>query len=75
MAPNWMPTVNSLVNAFPSTPSNFSVMIMWPVEEMGRNSVIPSTMAMRMASIQVMQLGRLGFAEDGKHLNDQSDND
>jgi hypothetical protein len=26
------------------------VMIMWPVDEMGRNSVIPSTMAMMMAS-------------------------
>jgi hypothetical protein len=45
-----MPTVNNLVNSVDGIFNNFSVMIMWPVEEMGKNSVIPSTMAMITAS-------------------------
>jgi hypothetical protein len=53
MAPNWMATMNDLVNAFCSggRPNNFSVMIMWPVEEIGRNSVSPSTNPIMIASI------------------------
>ena len=35
--------VNKVVKSFSLTPSSFSAMIMWPVEEIGRNSVRPST--------------------------------
>jgi hypothetical protein len=44
-----MATVNSLVKSLSGTPKSFSVMIMCPVEEIGKNSVIPSIMAMIMA--------------------------
>src|SRR4030095_7970056 len=40
-----MATVNNLVNSLSVTPNSFSAMIMCPVEETGKNSVRPSTIA------------------------------
>jgi hypothetical protein len=54
MAPNWIATVKSLVKLFGGTPSSLSVMIICPVEDTGRYSVIPSTIAMIIASIVFM---------------------
>ena len=41
-----MMKVNALTNSVLSTPRMFWAIIMWPVEDTGRNSVSPSTMAM-----------------------------
>jgi hypothetical protein len=40
-----MAIVNSFVKANVSIPIIDEVIIMWPVDEMGRNSVMPSIMA------------------------------
>ena len=48
IAPNLIFTVKSLTKLSGSIPSSFWVIIIWPVEETGKNSVIPSTMAIIM---------------------------
>ena len=45
--------VNALTNSVLSTPKTFCVMIMCPVDDTGKNSVKPSTMAMMMVSQMV----------------------
>jgi hypothetical protein len=54
MAPNWMIIVNAFTKGVLSTPSRFCVIIMCPVEDTGRNSVSPSTIAMIIVSKTVM---------------------
>jgi hypothetical protein len=46
----------SLVKSSFAMPIKELVIIMWPVEEMGKNSVIPSTMAITIDSKIVMVL-------------------
>ncbi len=50
IAPTWMIAVNA-VGPGPviCIPMSFSVIVRWPVEETGRNSVSPSTMPRTMA--------------------------
>ena len=48
IAPNCIATVNTVLKSSSVRFNNFSAIIMWPVEEMGINSVIPSTIAMMM---------------------------
>jgi hypothetical protein len=50
MAPNWMATSNSLVKSLSPMPNKELAMIICPVEEIGKNSVSPSTTAMIIAS-------------------------
>jgi hypothetical protein len=49
-----MPTVNNFVKSLSGTPRNLPVIIMCPVEEIGKNSVSPSTMAIITASTMLM---------------------
>ena len=50
MAPSWMTTRNSARNSSDTCSfTNSSTRIMWPVDEMGSHSVMPSTMPMRRA--------------------------
>ena len=50
MAPSWMTTRKSLRNSSDTCSfTNSSTRIMWPVDEMGSHSVMPSTMPMRNA--------------------------
>jgi hypothetical protein len=49
MAPNWMATVKSFTNSSCWIPMMVDPMIMWPVLETGRYSVIPSMMARMIA--------------------------
>ena len=44
-----MTMVNNLVNSSWAMPKKELAIIMWPVEEIGKNSVKPSMMAMIMA--------------------------
>jgi hypothetical protein len=46
IAPNCIITVNAFTKGVLSTPNKLWAIIIWPVEETGRNSVKPSTMAM-----------------------------
>ena len=46
MAPNWIITVKAFTNGVLSIPSTLWAIIMCPVEDTGRNSVSPSTIAM-----------------------------
>jgi hypothetical protein len=46
--------VKVLVKAPEAIPINDEAIIIWPVEEMGRNSVTPSIMASIMASIKLI---------------------
>jgi hypothetical protein len=46
---------NNLVKSSLAIPIKELTIIMWPVEEMGKNSVIPSTMAITMASKMVIR--------------------
>ena len=50
MAPSWT-TILNVVSAGPLKPSNSPARIMWPVEETGRNSVIPSMIPRMMTLI------------------------
>jgi hypothetical protein len=56
MAPSWMQIVNSFTKGVDSIPRRAEVMIMCPVDEIGRNSVNPSTIAIINASKYVMKL-------------------
>ncbi len=50
MAPIWMTTKNSSRNSgLTASLTNSSTKIMWPVEETGSHSVMPSTMPMTSA--------------------------
>jgi hypothetical protein len=49
-----MATVNSFIKAVDSIPKIAVAMIMWPVEETGKNSVNPSTIARINVSNKVM---------------------
>ena len=48
--PNWMETMNIFTKASSCIPKNELVNIMWAVEDTGKNSVKPSTIAMMIAS-------------------------
>ena len=68
MAPSWMTTRNSARNWSDTCSfTNSSTRIMWPVDEMGSHSVMPSTMPMRNAfkASKIMRaypwLGRCGY--------------
>ena len=68
MAPSWMTTRNRARNSSDTCSfTNSSTRIMWPVEEMGSHSVMPSTMPMRKAfnASMIMRaypwLGRCGY--------------
>jgi len=50
IAPNCIAMVNVFVKGSEAIPKNDDTMIMWPVDETGRNSVSPSTMAKMIAS-------------------------
>ena len=54
MAPNWIITVKALTKGVLCIPIAPSVMIMWPVDETGKNSVKPSTIAITSACHQVI---------------------
>ena len=54
MAPNCMMKVKAFTNSVLSTPSTFWAIIMCPVDDTGRNSVSPSTIAMMTVSSQFM---------------------
>lgn len=49
MVPNWITMVNSLVKSSCAIPKKDEAIIICPVEETGKNSVIPSIMARIMA--------------------------
>ena len=49
IAPNWMAIVNNFVKGSWAMPIIEEPMIIWPVDEMGKNSVMPSMMAKIMA--------------------------
>jgi hypothetical protein len=50
MAPNWIATVNALVNGSSAIPIKDEAIIICPVEDTGKNSVRPSTIARIIAS-------------------------
>lgn len=55
IAPTWMIAVNAvMLGSSTVCPRSFSTTVRWPVLEMGRNSVTPSTMPRRMASHQLI---------------------
>ena len=56
MAPNWMAISNSLVKSSLAIPSIELAMIIWPVEEMGRNSVNPSIIEITIVSKRVISV-------------------
>ena len=43
IAPDWIKTSKNFMNSVCEIPTSFDVIIKWAVEEMGRNSVTPST--------------------------------
>jgi hypothetical protein len=51
-----MATVKVLVKGSEAIPNKEDTMIMWPVDETGKNSVSPSTMAKIIASKNDMKL-------------------
>jgi hypothetical protein len=51
MAPNWITISNNFVKGLLAVSKNADAMAIWPVEDTGRNSVIPSMMARMMACI------------------------
>ena len=56
MAPNCIITVNALTKGVLSTPNRLYAIIMCPVEDTGKNSVSPSTMAMMTVSNKSISL-------------------
>ena len=76
MAPSWMTTRNMDMNS--SLALNFttcSSKIIWPVDEMGSHSVMPSTMPIKIAlmisrniyALLLPHAGRTGFCDSFRH--------
>ena len=61
MAPNWITISNSFVNGSVWIPIKAEVMAICPVEEMGKNSVMPSIIAMMTAWMVLMRYQALGL--------------
>ena len=66
MAPVWMAMSNTLA-LVPVKPSRLPARIRWPVEEMGRNSVKPSTMPM-IAALTSRTVSKKNLSETLHHL-------
>src|ERR1043166_6450190 len=74
MAPNWMATVNIFTKSEPAMPITEEAIIICPVEEMGKNSVMPSIIArMTACRMSMRRSGFLVFLHDGEELDHKTD--